>query len=133
MAGCMIAKLFKKSFHFNIGGKFMFVISDIIKSIGMDIQYLFSILKKSNWLTGNGTGVTYSFLNLEVVNNNVLSGMVYIGEKLLDFELTFQDIIYNTFRIDKYTFLVKSSEAITVFVDGDESNTVPLIKMRNLK
>ena len=111
----------------------MFVISDIIKSIGMDIQYLFSILKKSNWLTGNGTGVTYSFLNLEVVNNNVLSGMVYIGEKLLDFELTFQDIIYNTFRIDKYTFLVKSSEAITVFVDGDETNTVPLIKMRNLK
>lgn len=111
----------------------MFVISDIIKSIGMDIQYLFSILKKSNWLTGNGTGVTYSFLNLEVVNNNVLSGMVYIGEKLVDFELTFQDILYNTFRIDKYTFLVKSSEAITVFVDGDESNTVPLIKMRNLK
>jgi hypothetical protein len=111
----------------------MFVISDIIKSIGMDIQYLFSILKKSNWLTGNGTGVTYSFLNLEIVNNNILSGMVYIGEKLVDFELTFQDIIYNTFRIDKYTFLVKSSEAITVFVDGDESNTVPLIKMRNLK
>ncbi|MGN6646093.1 MAG: hypothetical protein ACTHJT_06150 [Cytophaga sp.] len=111
----------------------MFVISDIIKSIGMDIQYLFSILKKSNWLTGNGTGVTYSFLNLEIINNNVLSGMVYIGEKLVDFELTFQDIIYNTFRIDKYTFLVKSSEAITVFVDGDESNTVPLIKMRNLK
>lgn len=111
----------------------MFVISDIIKSIGMDIQYLFSILKKSNWLTGNGTGVSYAFLNLEVVNNNILSGMVYIGEKLLDFELTFQDIIYNTFRIDKYTFLVKSSEAMTVFVDGDESNTVPLIKMRNLK
>jgi len=111
----------------------MFVISDIIKSIGMDIQYLFSILKRSNWLTGNGTGVSYSFLNLEIVNNNVLSGMVYIGDKLLDFELSFQDILYNTFRIDKYTFLVKSSDAITVFVDGDEANTVPLLKMRNLK
>jgi len=111
----------------------MFVISDIIKSIGMDIQYLFSILKKSNWLTGNGTGVSYHFLNLEVINNNMLSGMVYIGDKLLDFELSFQDIMYNTFKIDKYTFLVKSSDAITVFVDGDESNTVPLIKIHNLK
>jgi hypothetical protein len=110
----------------------MFVISDIIKSIGMDIQYLFSILKRSNWLTGNGTGVSYSFLNLEV-NSSILSGMVYIGDKLIDFELSFQDIMYNTFRIDKYTFLVKSSDAITVFVDRDESNTVPLIKMRNLK
>jgi len=110
----------------------MFVISDIIKSIGMDIQYLFSILKKSNWLTGNGTGVSYEFLNLEV-NSSILSGMVYIGDKLLDFELSFQDIMYNTFKIDKYTFLVKSSDAITVFVDGDESNTIPLIKMRNLK
>lgn len=111
----------------------MFVISDIIKSIGMDIQYLFSILKRSNWLTGNGTGVSYAFLNLKVVNNNILSGMVYIGDKLVDFELSFQDILYNTFKIDKYTFLVKSSDSITVFVDGDESNTVPLIKMRNLK
>ncbi|HSY62815.1 MAG TPA: hypothetical protein VK796_13115 [Cytophaga sp.] len=110
----------------------MFVISDIIKSIGMDIQYLFSILKRSNWLAGNGTGVSYAFLNLEV-NSSILSGMVYIGDKLIDFELSFQDIMYNTFRIDKYTFLVKSSDAITVFVDGDESNTVPLIKMRNLK
>jgi len=110
----------------------MFVISDIIKSIGMDIQYLFSILKRSNWLTGNGTGVSYEFLNLEV-NSSILSGMVYIGDKLLDFELSFQDIMYNTFKIDKYTFLVKSSDAITVFVDGDESNTIPLIKMRNLK
>jgi hypothetical protein len=110
----------------------MFVISDIIKSIGMDIQYLFSILKRSNWLTGNGTGVSYEFLNLEI-SNSILSGMVYIGDKLIDFELSFQDIIYNTFKIDKYTFLVKSSDAITVFVDGDESNTVPLIKMRNLK
>jgi len=110
----------------------MFVISDIIKSIGMDIQYLFSILKRSNWLTGNGTGVSYQFLNLEV-HNSIMSGMVYIGDKLVDFELSFQDIIYNTFKIDKYTFLVKSSDSITVFVDGDESNTIPLIKMRNLK
>ena len=110
----------------------MFVISDIIKSIGMDIQYLFSILKRSNWLAGNGTGVSYEFLNLEV-HNSIMSGMVYIGDKLIDFELSFQDIMYNTFKIDKYTFLVKSSDTITVFVDGDESNTVPLIKMRNLK
>lgn len=110
----------------------MFVISDIIKSIGMDIQYLFSILKRSNWLVGNGTGVSYEFLNLEV-HNSIMSGMVYIGDKLIDFELSFQDIMYNTFKIDKYTFLVKSSDTITVFVDGDESNTVPLIKMRNLK
>lgn len=111
----------------------MFVISDIIKSIGMDIQYLFSILKRSNWLAENGTGVSYSFLNLEVVGNNILSGMVYLGDKLLDFEISFQDIMYNTFKIDKYTFLVKSSDTITVFVDGDESNTIPLSKMHNLK
>lgn len=110
----------------------MFVISDIIKSIGMDIQYLFSILKRSNWLAGNGTGVSYEFLNLEV-HNSIMTGMVYIGTKLIDFELSFQDIMYNTFKIDKYTFLVKSSDTITVFVDGDESNTIPLIKMRNLK
>jgi hypothetical protein len=111
----------------------MFVIRDIIKSIGIDIHYLFSILKQSNWLTGNGTGVSYSFLNIEMINNSIISGMVYIGDKLVDFELSFQDIIYNTFRIDKYTFLIKSSDAITVIVDGDENNTVPLLKMRNLK
>ena len=110
----------------------MFVISDIIKSIGMDIQYLFSILKRSSWLVVNGTGVSYQFLNLEV-QNSIMSGMVYIGDKLIDFELSFQDIMYNTFKIDKYTFLVKSSDTITVFVDGDESNTIPLIKMHNLK
>ncbi len=107
----------------------MFVISDIIKSIGMDIHYLFSILKKSNWLSSNGTCVPYTFLNLEVVNNNILTGILYIGEKLIDFELSFQDIIYNAFKVDKYTFLVKSSEAMTLFVDGDEANTVPLVRL----
>lgn len=111
----------------------MFVISDIIKSIGIDIHYLFSILKQSDWLTENGTGVSYSFMNIEMINNSIIAGMVYIGDKLVDFEVRFQDIIYNTFRIDKYTFLIKSSDAITVIVDGDESNTVPLLKMRNLK
>lgn len=111
----------------------MFVIRDIIKSIGIDIHYLFSILKQSNWMTENGTGVSYSFLNIEMMQNSIISGMVYIGDKLVDFELSFQDIIYNTFKIDKYTFLLKSADCITVIVDGDEANTIPLLKMQNLK
>ena len=114
--------------NLTIGGHRMFVISDIIKSIGMDIHYLFSILKKTNWMTCNGSFVPYTFLNLELVNDRVLSGILYIGEKLVDFEINLFDILYNTFKIEKYTFLVKSSETMTVFVDGDESNTVPLQK-----
>jgi len=106
----------------------MFVIREIIKSIGMDIHYLFSILKKSNWITSNGTCVPYTFLNLEMIGDNILSGILYIGEKLVEFELNVFDILYNTFKIDKYTFLVKSSVSMTIFVDGDEANTVSLEK-----
>ena len=79
-------------------------------------------------MTCNGSFVPYTFLNLEMINDRVLAGILYIGEKLVDFEINVFDILYNTFTIEKYTFLVKSSEAMTVFVAGDEANTVPLQK-----
>src|SRR3954462_10891569 len=91
----------------------------------LSIMDLFLHIHKSKWLTGNGADVLYQFINLEIEGGK-LTGILYLGDKLLDFEIAQTHIVNKSFRIGKYIFLLTSPDTLTVFINNDELGRLQL-------
>ncbi|MBC7450688.1 MAG: hypothetical protein H7259_04295 [Cytophagales bacterium] len=87
---------------------------------------LFKLLYKSEWITCNGSYVIYQFTNMEINEKGNVEGILFMGEKLLDVELEPQHVVYKSFRIDKYIFLITSDETMTVFINNQDLEQIQL-------
>jgi hypothetical protein len=104
------------------------VTAQISKPVNMTLPtiHLFNLLNKSEWLIANGSNVVYQFANLEINDNGNIEGILFMGEKLLDFVLEEKSIVYKSFRIDKYIFLITSYDTLTVYINNDELESIQL-------
>jgi len=104
------------------------VAAQIFQPLNMTLPtvHLFNLLNRSEWLTANGSNVIYQFANLEINEDGNIAGILFMGEKLLDFVLDEKSIVYKSFRIDKYIFLITSYDTLTVFINNDELESLEL-------